>query len=43
VAADIQPFMIYAGVVWTLLDSQGQTCGQAALFWTDEQRIGVLD
>ncbi|MCI3945830.1 MEKHLA domain protein [Pseudomonas syringae] len=43
VDANNQPFMIYAGVVWTLLDPQGQACGQAALFWPDEQRIGVLD
>nr|WP_038850275.1 MEKHLA domain-containing protein [Pseudomonas sp. IPO3749] len=37
-----QPFMIHAGVVWTLLDDAGQPCGQAALFWPDAQRIGVL-
>ncbi|KPW21172.1 MEKHLA domain protein [Pseudomonas syringae pv. pisi] len=43
VDANNQPFMIYAGVVWTLLNSQGQACGQAALFWPDEQRIGVVD
>ncbi len=43
VDANDQPFMIYAGVVWTLLNSQGQACGQAALFWPDEQRIGVLE
>lgn len=42
VDADNQPFMIYAGVVWTLLDEAAQPCGQAALFWPDEQRIGVL-
>lgn len=42
VDAQNQPFMIYAGVVWTLLDEVGQACGQAALFWPDEQRIGVL-
>lgn len=42
VDAHHQPFMIYAGVVWTLLDKAGQSCGQAALFWPDEQRIGVL-
>ncbi len=43
VDANNQPFMIYAGVVWTLLNSHGQACGQAALFWPDEQRIGVVD
>lgn len=43
VDANNQPFMIYAGVVWTLLNSQGRACGQAALFWPDEQRIGVVD
>ncbi|MGY2361912.1 MEKHLA domain-containing protein [Pseudomonas azotoformans] len=37
-----QPFMIHAGVVWTLLDDAGQPCGQAALFWPDAQRIGML-
>ena len=37
-----QPFMIHAGVVWTLLDDAGQPCGQAALFWPDAQCIGVL-
>lgn len=42
VDAHQQPFMIHAGVVWTLLDDAGQACGQAALFWPDEQRIGVL-
>ena len=42
VDADNQPFMIYAGAVWTLLDEAGQPCGQAALFWPDEQRVGVL-
>ncbi|MFC6339970.1 MEKHLA domain-containing protein [Pseudomonas sp. CCM 7891] len=42
VDAEQQPFMIYAGVVWTLLDEAHKSCGQAALFWPDEQRIGVL-
>lgn len=42
VDAQAQPFMIYAGAVWTLLDETGQPCGQAALFWPDEQRVGVL-
>ncbi|MGY2374437.1 MEKHLA domain-containing protein [Pseudomonas sp. SDO524_S393] len=42
VDAHNQPFMIYAGEVWTLLDDAGQACGQAALFWPDESRIGVL-
>lgn len=42
VDAHNQPFMIHAGVVWTLLDAAGQPCGQAALFWPDEQRIGIL-
>ena len=42
VDAQGEPFMIHAGVVWTLLDEAGQPCGQAALFWPDEQRIGVL-
>ena len=42
VDAHDQPFMIHAGVVWTLLDDAGQACGQAALFWPDAQRIGVL-
>jgi len=37
-----QPFMIHAGVVWTLLDEAGRAVGQAALFWPDEQRVGVL-
>ena len=36
-------FMIHAGVVWNLIDSQGQRLGQAALFWPDEQRIGRLE
>lgn len=43
VDAHDQPFMIHAGVVWTLLDDAGQPSGQAALFWPDEQLIGVLD
>lgn len=42
VDAQGEPFMIHAGVVWTLLDNAGQPCGQAALFWPDEQHIGVL-
>lgn len=42
VDAHNQPFMIYAGVVWTLLDAAERPCGQAALFWPDRQRIGVL-
>lgn len=42
VDAHDQPFMIHAGAVWTLLDDAGQACGQAALFWPDAQRIGVL-
>lgn len=42
VDAHQQPFMIHAGVVWTLLDAAGLPCGQAALFWPDAQRIGVL-
>lgn len=42
VDAQGEAFMIHAGVVWTLLDKSGQPCGQAALFWPDEQRIGVL-
>lgn len=42
VDAHNQSFMIHAGVVWTLLDDAGNPCGQAALFWPDEQRIGVL-
>lgn len=36
------PFMIYAGSVWNLLDAQGQRVGQAALFWPDAARVGVL-
>ncbi|WP_257899848.1 MEKHLA domain-containing protein [Pseudomonas tolaasii] len=37
-----QPFLIHAVEVWTLLDDAGKACGQAALFWPDGQRIGVL-
>jgi len=42
VDAHQQPFLIHAGVVWTLLDAAGLPCGQAALFWPDAPRIGVL-
>lgn len=38
VDAHNQPFMIYAGEVWTLLEG----IGQAALFWPHESRVGVL-
>ncbi|MGY2288487.1 MEKHLA domain-containing protein [Pseudomonas sp. SDO528_S397] len=38
VDADNQPFMIHACAVWNLQNG----AGQAALFWPDEQRIGVL-
>lgn len=36
-------FMIHAGVVWNLLDSDGQRLGQAALFWPDKERIGQVE
>ncbi|WP_145013036.1 MEKHLA domain-containing protein [Pseudomonas oryzihabitans] len=36
-------FMIYAGVVWNLVDGDGQRLGQAALFWPDRQRIGRVE
>ncbi|WP_158896528.1 MULTISPECIES: MEKHLA domain-containing protein [unclassified Pseudomonas] len=38
-----EAFRIHAGVVWNLLDVDGQRLGQAALFWPDPQRIGQLE
>lgn len=35
-------FMIHEGSVWTLLDERGVRCGQAALFWPDPARVGML-
>ncbi|MFY0728941.1 MEKHLA domain-containing protein [Pseudomonas sp. NFX15] len=35
-------FMIHEGKMWTLVDHQGQHMGQAALFWPDAERVGVL-
>lgn len=37
-----QAFMIHQGSVWTLIDEQGAPCGQAALFWPDPERVGLL-
>lgn len=31
-------FMIYDGVVWQLRNTDDEICGQAALFWTDENK-----
>ncbi|MEH3024409.1 MAG: MEKHLA domain-containing protein [Pseudomonas oryzihabitans] len=36
-------FKIHAGVVWNLLDREGQRLGQAALFWPDARRIGQVE
>lgn len=38
-----EAFQIHAGVVWNLLDANGQRLGQAALFWPDLQRIGEVE
>ncbi|MDQ7913585.1 MEKHLA domain-containing protein [Pseudomonas sp. 102515] len=38
-----QAFEIHAGVVWNLVDVDGQRLGQAALFWPDLQRVGQLE
>jgi hypothetical protein len=40
---DGNPFMIYEGKVWTLIDQRGENRGQAALFWPDERSIGRFD
>ncbi|MGM3423710.1 MEKHLA domain-containing protein [Pseudomonas benzopyrenica] len=40
---DGEAFQIHAGVVWNLLDVDGQRLGQAALFWPDPQRVGQLE
>lgn len=38
-----EAFRIHAGVVWNLVDVDGQRLGQAALFWPDPQRVGQLE
>jgi len=37
------PFMIHEGKVWTLVDSNGVHQGQAARFWPDAGRVGLID
>jgi hypothetical protein len=37
------PFMIHEGKVWTLIDRDGVHRGQAALFWPDAGRVGLID
>lgn len=32
-------FDIHDGILWNLVDAQGQTCGQAALVWTNAPAI----
>lgn len=38
-----QPFMIYDGIVWEVLDAEGRRKGQAALFWPQPAPVGRFD